>query len=104
MTFEGRNADILIGITSPIVFWFAFRQGRADRRLLIVWNLLGLISLLNIVTIAVLSIPSPVQQFGFDQPNIAVGQFPFIWLPGIIVPVVLFSHLAVLWRLFSGEK
>jgi hypothetical protein len=104
MTFEGRNFDILIGLTAPIVFWLAFRYNSINRLLLIIWNLLGLALLANIVTHAALSIPSNFQKFGLDQPNIAVLHFPFIWLPTIIVPIVLFCHLASLWKILKENS
>lgn len=103
MTFEGRNFDIFSGIMAPIVFLIAFRGNATKRGLLIAYNILGLILLANIVTIAALSIPSPMQQFAFDQPNRAVTFFPYSWLPSIVVPVVLFSHLAALWKLFRHK-
>lgn len=99
MTFEGRNLDILSGITAPIVFWLAFRGGRVNRPLLIVWNVLALGLLVNIVTIAVMAFPSPLQKLAFDQPNFAIMYFPFNWLPAVVVPIVLFSHLAALWKI-----
>jgi hypothetical protein len=42
----------------------------------------------------------PAQQLNFDQPNRAVLYFPYVWLPAIVVPIVLFSHLAALWQIF----
>jgi hypothetical protein len=96
MTFEGRNFDILSGLTAPLVFWMAFRGGRINKPLLIGWNLITLGLLANIVIIAILSAPTPMQKFGFEQPNVGVVYFPFIWLPTIIVPIVLFAHLASL--------
>lgn len=104
MTFEGRNFDILSGLTAPIIFWLAFRGGKINRPLLIVWNFFALGLLINIVVTAILSFPFPFQQLAFDQPNRAVLYFPFVWLPTIIVPVVLFSHLASLWNLFRNDK
>jgi hypothetical protein len=104
MTFEGRNFDILAGITAPVVAWLAFRGGKANRSLLIVWNLFALGTLLNIVINAVLSFPFPFQQFAFEQPNRGLLYFPFIWLPSTIVPIVLFCHLASLWRLIRGTE
>lgn len=104
MTFEGRNFDILSGITAPFVYWFAFRGGKTNRPLLIIWNLVALGLLVNIVTNAILSFPFPFQQFAFDQPNRAVLYFPYVWLPTIIVPLVLFSHLIALWQLFRTNK
>jgi len=103
MTFEGRNFDILSGLTAPVVALIAFRGGRANRPLLVVWNLFALGLLLNIVIVAILSFPSPFQRFGFEQPNVGVAYFPFIWLPAIIVPAVLFAHLAALWQLARGR-
>lgn len=100
MTFEGWNFDILSGILAPIVYWVAFRGGRTRRGLLVAYNVLGLILLANIVSIAALSLTSPIQQLNFDQPNRAVMFFPYVWLPTIVVPIVLFAHLASLWKLF----
>lgn len=99
MTFAGRNFDILSGILAPFVYFVAFRNDVTNRRILIAYNLLGLILLANIVTTAVLSIPTPMQLLAFDQPNRAVLYFPYIWLPSVVVPIVLFSHLAALWQL-----
>ncbi|MGI8786638.1 MAG: hypothetical protein ACR2HG_02600 [Pyrinomonadaceae bacterium] len=104
MTFEGRNFDILSGITAPMVAWLAFRGGKINRPLLIVWNFIALGLLINIIVNAALSLPSPFQQFAFDQPNRAVLYFPFVWLPSVIVPIVLFCHLASLWNLIFNDK
>jgi len=103
MTFEGRNFDILSGITAPIVAWLAFRNGKTNRILLIIWNIFALFLLFNIVITAFLSVPSPIQQLAFEQPNRAVLYFPFIWLPAVVVPIVLFSHLASLWQIFTNK-
>ncbi len=103
MTFDGRNFDIIAGITAPIIAWLAFRNGNVNRLLLIVWNIFALILLANIVITAVLSINSPIRQFGFEQPNVAILYFPFIWLPAVVVPIVLFSHLASLYQLFRRK-
>lgn len=103
MTFEGRNFDILSGLTAPIVFWLAFRRGKTNRALLIGWNIFALILLVNIVSIAVMAMPSPMQRLGLDQPNIGVFYFPFNWLPSVVVPIVLFCHLASLWKLFKNK-
>jgi hypothetical protein len=104
MTFEGRNFDILAGITAPIMAWLAFRGGKTNRPLLIIWNLFALGLLTNIVINAVLSFPFPLQQFAFDQPNRGLLYFPFIWLPSTIVPIVFFCHLASLWQLARNNR
>lgn len=99
MTFEGRNLDILSGLSAPLMAWLAFRDGNINRPLLIGWNLLALGLLLNILINAILSLEAPFQQFAFDQPNRGVLYFPFIWLPAIIVPIVFVSHIISLRQL-----
>ena len=99
MTFEGRNFDILCGLTAPLVYYFGYVKNTLSKSVLIAWNIVCLLLLANIVVMAVLSAPLPIQQFGFNQPNIALLYFPFIWLPCGIVPVVLFAHMVALRRL-----
>lgn len=103
MTFEGTNLDILSGITAPIIFLIAFRKNSINRPLLLVWNFVCLGLLANIVATAVLAFPSPLQQIAFDQPNRAIMYFPLIWLPAVVVPIVLFSHLASIWKLATSR-
>lgn len=98
MTFEGSNYDILAGITAPVIYYFYFVKRKISREWILGWNLLSLGLLLNIVINAILSTPSVFQQFAFYQPNIAILYFPFIWLPSIVVPIVLFSHLVGIWH------
>ena len=99
MTFTGRNFDILAGITAPFVAYYGLKQQQLGRKTLLTWNLIALGLLFNIVIHAVLSAPFALQRLAFDQPNIAVLYFPFSWLPGFIVPLVLFSHLVSIRQL-----
>jgi hypothetical protein len=101
MTFEGRNFDIISGITAPLVFYFGYIKKVLGKGVLLLWNFICLALLFNIVIHAALSAPSPFQQMAFDQPNIAVLHFPFIWLPCCIVPLVLFSHLICIRHLLQ---
>jgi hypothetical protein len=99
MTIEGTNFDLLSGITAPIVGYLAFRTTIVNKKLLLIWNIICLLLLLNVVITAVFAFPSPFQKLAFDQPNIAVLYFPFNLLPSVIVPTVLFGHLVAIRRL-----
>lgn len=101
MTFEGRNLDIVSGITAPLVAFFLYRHPQRNKFVLITWNFICLGLLFNIVIHAILSAPVPFQQMAFDQPNVGVLYFPFVWLPCCVVPLVLFSHLVCLRQLFK---
>jgi hypothetical protein len=104
MTFHGWNYDIISGILAVIVTLIAFRGGKINRPLLIGFNFLGLALLANIVTIAIFSLQSPLQKLAFDQPNRGVLYFPYVWLPAVIVPVVLFCHIASLYKLIKTNE
>lgn len=104
MTFEGRNFDILSGLTAPLIFYFGFVRKRVAKKSILLWNTVGLGLLLNIVVNAILSAPFPFQQFAFDQPNVAVLYFPFNWLPSCVVPLVLLSHLVAIRQLLYGRR
>jgi hypothetical protein len=103
MTFEGWNFDIASGILAVIVYIALVIGTKHDRNLLIAFNLIGLLLLVNIVTIAVLSLQSPMQKLAFEQPNRAVLFFPYVYLPTIVVPIVLFSHIAGLYKSLRGN-
>ncbi|MDB5118195.1 MAG: hypothetical protein JWQ79_3687 [Mucilaginibacter sp.] len=104
MTFEGRNFDILCGLTAPLVYYWGYIKHALGRNALLVWNIACLLLLANIVIIAVLSAPFNFQKLAFGQPNIALFYFPFIWLPCFIVPVVLFAHLVNIRKLISNKN
>ncbi|MCU0440333.1 MAG: hypothetical protein MUC49_20780 [Raineya sp.] len=101
MTFEGRNFDIIAGVTAPLMAYLVFRKKVLPNKILLVWNVICLGLLINIVINAILSAPSPFQQFAFEQPNIAILYFPISWLPTFIVPIVLFSHLVAIRNLWN---
>ena len=104
MTFEGSNWDILSGISAAIIYYFMFVQKKYNRNVLLIWNFICLGLLINIVVIAILSAPFPFQRLSFDQPNRALMYFPYIWLPAIVVPIVLISHLASIRKLLVQHK
>lgn len=103
MTFEGRNYDIVSGLTVPIIYYLGFVKKQFNTRLLLIWNFICLGLLFNIVVHAVLSAPFPFQQLAFDQPNIAVLHAPFNGLPSCVVPLVLLSHLAAIRQLLRSK-
>ncbi len=103
MTFEKWNYDILSGLSAPVVYFLVFRLKKVGRKGLLVWNFICLALLINILTIAVLSAPTSFQALSHEQPNIGVTYFPFVWLPTVVVPLVLFSHLASITQLLSRK-
>jgi hypothetical protein len=101
LTFEGRNFDILVGLTAPLVAWLVHRAHRKNEGaagLVTAWNIFGLILLTNIVVHAILSMPTKFQVFLDPPGNIGMSLFPFIWLPSFVVPLAYFLHILSLRR------
>lgn len=98
MTFAGRNLDIITGLTALPLAWLAAR-GRAPRWMLYLWNLVGLGLLINIVGLAIVSMPGPLRRFANNPPNTLIAHWPYIWLPTFLVTTALMGHLLLFRRL-----
>ena len=103
MTFEGRNFDVIAGLTAPIMGVLILTK-RASRSMLIGWNVMALVLVTLILFHGILSSELPFQQFGFEQPNRAINYFPFVLLPAVVVPIILYTHLTDLILLVKGKK
>jgi hypothetical protein len=102
MTFAGLNWDVLTGLSALPVAWLLAR-GLGGRPLALAWNLAGLGLLANIVTIAVLSAPTPLRTFHNEPANVFVTHLPFVWLPTVLVQAALLGHLLSLRALLRGS-
>src|SRR5262245_27009375 len=100
MSYSGQNYDIVSGITAGALgLWLGRRD--VPRWIVAAWNVLGLVLLVNIVTIAIASTPV-FGWFGKERVNIFVTYPPFVWLPAILVTAALMGHILV-WRRLSEK-
>jgi hypothetical protein len=109
MTFEGRNFDILIGLSAPILGHFVDRADKAGKgakfyKLIFAWNIVGLLLVSNALMTALLSAPTPIQRFFVEPSTALVGHFPYIWLPAFVVPYAYLLHMLSLRKLLSSQK
>jgi len=91
MTFEGRNWDILSGISAPLIALLVSR-GKISTTVLLIWNIACIGLLINILAVAILSMPTPLRVFTNEPSNTIVAQFPVSWLPGLLVPLAYGLH------------
>ncbi len=104
VTFEGNNWDIIPGLTMPIAALLFWRWKIINKSFLILWNWVCFAILLFTISQAILSAPFPFQVYSFDQPTVAVLYFPFVWLPALVAPMVLLSHLISIKRLSEAKN
>jgi hypothetical protein len=99
LTFEGRNFDILVGLTALPVAWLCLVRRAWLPHVALGWNIAGIAILLNIVIHALLSAPTPFQALRTEPPTTIIATLPYIWLPGFLVPLAFSLHAASLRRL-----
>jgi hypothetical protein len=58
------------------------------------WNVLGLALLVNVVSVAIASMPL-IRAFGDDRVVTFVTYPPFVWLPAVMVLAALAGHLVI---------
>lgn len=98
MTFEGHNFDIFIG-ASAVALYVVWNRLPNPERITKAWNYLGLALLAVVVTTGILSAPGPQQMFNLDQPNVAVTQIPYVFIPALFVAAALGLHILALRRI-----
>ena len=98
ITFEGRNIDILIGLTALPVAWFCFMRRTWPVRVATIWNVAGLLILANVVFHAYLSAPTAIRMIFTRPPTGFIGTLPYVWLPTFLVPLAVWLHTASLMR------
>ncbi|KAA2242944.1 hypothetical protein F0L74_10490 [Chitinophaga agrisoli] len=99
MSFEGRNFDILSGLLAFPVGYYCFVKKSWPPVIAQVYNIMGLLLLVNIVVISALSMPTPLRVFHNQPDSSLVTTFPFIYLPGLLVPLAYTLHILSLQQL-----
>ena len=92
MTLGGGNIEILVALTAPVAAWLV-TCGSAGRRIAWSWNLVGLLSLANVVARATLSAPGPIHFLHTEVPDTAILTYPFTFIPGFMAPLALALHI-----------
>ena len=100
MSYSGFNFDILTGLSAIVVaVWLARKPGSIV--VARVWNAGGTVLLVNILTIAVLSTPTPLRVFHNEPANDWIAHAPWVWLPTVFVVAAIIGHVLVFRRLRS---
>ena len=101
LSFHGRNVDILVGLTAPVVAYACFVRRAWPARVAVWWNWAGIVILLNVVVLVQLSAPTPWRIFETDPPATFIADWPYIWLPAFLVPLAWLLHALSLRQLRS---
>lgn len=92
LTYEGANFDILVGLSAPLIAIMTTR-GRFGKAIALFWSVGGLASLANVAVRALLTAPGAANIIHAEVPNLAIGTFPFTYIPGFFAPLALVLHV-----------
>jgi len=93
MSFEGRNFDIISGLLALPVGYYCFVKKSWPPVIALLYNITGLVLLVNIVSISALSLPGPLRAFRNQPDSSLLTRFPLIYLPGLLVPLAYTLHI-----------
>lgn len=93
MSFTGYNFDVLTGVFALAIALGSVVTGGKEPPRWLAWtfNLVGMALLVTILGIAIASLPV-FAAFGPERMNTWVVHFPFITLPGVMVPCAVLGH------------
>lgn len=94
----GGWGDIIVAITALLVLLFSPRRGLNGFVIYFIWNLFGFVDILFVVTTAGrMAVAHP-------QSMMALTELPLSLLPTFLVPIIIYSHIVVIIRLWRSKN
>jgi hypothetical protein len=92
--------DVAVGLLAiPLALALARGAGAVPKRLVALWNVLGLTDLVVAVALGATSSPGPQQIFHAEPSSAIMSSLPWILIPCFLVPSLAFIHLCTFYRL-----
>jgi hypothetical protein len=104
LTFYGGSPELLTALATPVMLYLHRKNKWKYRLWLLIWSYAGMASLTMLWTRSLFSAPSSIQNWGFEIPNYLMVHFPGSWIVTVIIPTLLFAHLAVAAQLNNGKN
>lgn len=105
VTFEGRNFDILAGISAPVIGYMAYSKKWIGYKVVIAWNICCLLLLANIVYIF-LTLAFRPDTWGYTTTPISIDftKSPYIFIAAVFMPTAVFMHIFSLNKTLAAMK
>jgi hypothetical protein len=103
MTYSGHNFDIFTGLLAAVVAPLLY-LGKLSRKAAWAFNLVGLVLLINVASIAVRSSPIPLRTYTNDPPVLLALNAPYTWILPVCVAGALLGHLLTFRRLLGADR
>ncbi|RYY94658.1 MAG: hypothetical protein EOO11_17430 [Chitinophagaceae bacterium] len=99
MTFEGHNFDIIAGVLAVAAGYWVQHRKAGYRTVAVAYDIIGLGLLVNVLLVALRSMPTPLRTYTSGPDLGIVGTFPYIYLPSVLVVLAVAGHILSLRQL-----
>jgi hypothetical protein len=96
--------DALIGVTAPLVAFTVARRARGWRTVAVIWNVAGILDLVDAVFFGVTSSPGALRIFAGEPSTELMTRLPLSLIPTFGVPLAVVGHIAALRALRSERR
>jgi hypothetical protein len=95
--------DIFAGVAALPLAWSIVRFGSRVQALTLLWNAIGIADLVAAIALGALSAPGPLQVFAGPPTSAIMTTPPWLIIPGVIVPSLVFIPIVIFYRLARNE-
>lgn len=94
VTIQGYNYDMIFGYTAPIIMIIVYLSKELPKKMLLIWNYLGLLVIIVIIFLFITTIYTP-ELYGPDTAlfPLEFGLYPYVLVPGFLMPSAVFIHV-----------
>lgn len=105
VTLEGYNFDMIFAITAPLIAYSFYNKNLLSRKVVLLWNYLGLTVLASVIFLFITSIYHP-QMYGSELSLLPLNSFgyPYVLIAGFLMPAAVFLHVLSIFQLRSNLK
>lgn len=100
VTIEGYNFDMIFAFTAPIIAFLVYNKNVLSRKILIVWNYLGLSVLASVIFLFLTSVYKP-EIYGSELPLLPLESmtYPYVLIAGFLMPAAVLLHILSILQL-----
>jgi len=104
VTIEGYNFDMIFAFTAPIIAFLVYNKELLSRKIILVWNFIGLTVLASVIFLFLTSVYKP-EIYGSALPLLPLEAltYPYVLIAGFLMPTAVFLHILSIVQL-TKEK
>lgn len=94
VSIEGYNFDMVFAFTAPVIAFIVYNLKLLSRKVIIIWNYIGLAVLASVIFVFITSVYMP-QFYGSKIPLLPLEAFtyPYVLIAGFLMPTAVFLHV-----------